>query len=141
MRTTVTIDDELYQQALDMADPGMDKAELFREAIKTFVRTRAAKRLASLGGAASEIQDIPRRHEDAPTALRQCPEAAIVTDGPPASFPASGLRPCSHAPHPANQAGCGASVGRKTIPERPPGATVPRLLHAMAGENWPDGSG
>ena len=66
MRTTVTIDDELYQQALSMAEPGMDKAELFREAIKVFVRTRAAKRLAALGGSAPEMQDIPRRHEDAP---------------------------------------------------------------------------
>ena len=36
MRTTVTIDDELYAKALDMAEPTMDKAELFREAIKTF---------------------------------------------------------------------------------------------------------
>jgi Arc/MetJ family transcription regulator len=66
MRTTVTIDDELYQQALSMADPGMDKAELFREAIKVFVRTRAAKRLAALGGTAPEMQDIPRHREDAP---------------------------------------------------------------------------
>jgi len=66
MRTTVTIDDELYQQALSTADPGMDKAELFREAIKVFVRTRAAKRLAALGGTAPELQDIPRRDEDAP---------------------------------------------------------------------------
>lgn len=38
MRTTVTIDDELYAKALDMAAPGMDTADLFREAIKTFVR-------------------------------------------------------------------------------------------------------
>jgi Arc/MetJ family transcription regulator len=66
MRTTVTIDEELYQQALDMADPGMDKAELFREAIKTFVRVRAAKRLAALGGSAPDMETIPRRHEDAP---------------------------------------------------------------------------
>ncbi|WP_018404464.1 type II toxin-antitoxin system VapB family antitoxin [Marinobacter gelidimuriae] len=66
MRTTVTIDDELYQQALSMADPGMDKAELFREAIKVFVRTRAAKRLEALGGTAPEMQDISRRHEDTP---------------------------------------------------------------------------
>lgn len=51
MRTTVTIDDALYAKALDMADPGMDKADLFREAIKTFVRVQAAKRLAALGGA------------------------------------------------------------------------------------------
>jgi len=50
MRTTVTIDDALYDRALEMIDPGMDKADLFREAIKTFVRVQAAKRLAALGG-------------------------------------------------------------------------------------------
>jgi Arc/MetJ family transcription regulator len=61
MRTTVTIDDTLYEKALEMADPGMDKSDLFREAIKTFVRVNAAKRLAALGGATPEIQDVPRR--------------------------------------------------------------------------------
>jgi Arc/MetJ family transcription regulator len=63
MRTTVTIDDELYEKALRMADPDMDKSELFREAIKTFVRIQAAKRLAALGGSAPNMQDIPRRRE------------------------------------------------------------------------------
>ena len=33
MRTTVTIDDALYQRALEMADPGTDKADIFREAM------------------------------------------------------------------------------------------------------------
>ena len=61
MRTTVTIDDDLYQKALEMADPGMDKADIFRESIKTFVRVQAAKRLAALGGTMPEIQDVPRR--------------------------------------------------------------------------------
>ncbi|WP_116384912.1 type II toxin-antitoxin system VapB family antitoxin [Cupriavidus taiwanensis] len=64
MRTTVTIDDALYEQALEMADPGMDKADLFREAIKTFVRVQAAKRLAALGGAAPGMQDIARRNPE-----------------------------------------------------------------------------
>ena len=31
-----------------MADPAMDRADLFREAVKTFVRVQAAKRLAAL---------------------------------------------------------------------------------------------
>ncbi len=62
MRTTVTIDDALYEQALEMADPGMDKSDLFREAIKTFVRVQAAKRLAALGGAAPDMEGVPRRH-------------------------------------------------------------------------------
>ena len=61
MRTTVTIDDELYQSAVDAADPGMDKADLVREAMKVFVRVQAAKRLAALGGRAPAIKDIPRR--------------------------------------------------------------------------------
>ncbi|MGO2134745.1 type II toxin-antitoxin system VapB family antitoxin [Marinobacter sp.] len=67
MRTTVTIDEKLYQQALDMADPGMDKAELFREAIKMFVRVRAAKRLAALGGSEIDMPAIPRRPDNTPT--------------------------------------------------------------------------
>lgn len=66
MRTTVTIDDALYQQALELAEPDMDKADLFREAIKTFVRVQAAKRLAALGGQAPAMADIPRRREAAP---------------------------------------------------------------------------
>ena len=61
MRTTVTLDDALYAKALEMADPSMDKADLFREAVETFVRVRAAKRLAALGAAAPSMKDIPRR--------------------------------------------------------------------------------
>ena len=61
MRTTVTIDGALYEKALEMADPEMDKADLFREAIKTFVRVQASRRLAGLGGTAPDMADIPRR--------------------------------------------------------------------------------
>lgn len=64
MRTTVTIDDNLYQQALDVADANMEKSELFKEAIKTFIRVQAAKRLASLAGTKPDMQDIPRHVED-----------------------------------------------------------------------------
>ena len=60
MRTTVTIDDELYEKALQVADAGMDKADLFREAIKTFVRVQAAKRLAALGASMPAMEDVPR---------------------------------------------------------------------------------
>lgn len=63
MRTTVSIDDALYEKALKVADPAMDRADLFREAIKTFVRVQGAKRLASLGASMPEIRDIPRRRE------------------------------------------------------------------------------
>lgn len=61
MRTTVTIDDELYRKALDVADPEMDKADLFREAVKAFIRVQAGKRLASLGGKAPTMKSVPRR--------------------------------------------------------------------------------
>jgi Arc/MetJ family transcription regulator len=67
MRTTVSIDDELYQRALEVADPEMDKCDLFREAMKVFVRVQAGKRLAALGGHAPRMKDIPRRrHAGAP---------------------------------------------------------------------------
>ncbi|MEX1198789.1 MAG: type II toxin-antitoxin system VapB family antitoxin [Pseudohongiellaceae bacterium] len=70
MRTTVTIDDSLYQKALEVADPDMNKADLFREAISTFVRVQAAKRLAALGGAAPDMKEIPRRSSE--TGAHEC---------------------------------------------------------------------
>lgn len=63
MRTTVTIDDALYQEALEVAEPDMDKADLFREAIKTFVRVQAAKRLAALGSTMPDMPAVPRQRE------------------------------------------------------------------------------
>ena len=64
MRTTLTIDDSLYQKALEMADPDMNKADLIREAIHTFIRIQAAKRLAALGGSAPEMKQIHRRRDE-----------------------------------------------------------------------------
>ncbi len=64
MRTTVTIDDALYEKALEMAGPSLDKSDLFREAVKTFVRVQAAKRLAALGGASPDMEEVPRRRGD-----------------------------------------------------------------------------
>lgn len=62
MRTTISVDDALYEQALEYADPDVSSAsELVREAIKVYVRVQAAKRLAALGGAAPDMPDIPRR--------------------------------------------------------------------------------
>jgi hypothetical protein len=64
MRTTVTIDDKLYEQALAAAGPDVNKADLFREAMETFVRVQAAKRLAALGGSAPDMKRIPRRRSE-----------------------------------------------------------------------------
>ena len=63
MRTTVTIDDTLYEKALELADPDMDKVDIFREAMKMFVRVQSAKRLAALGGTMPDMQDVPRRRD------------------------------------------------------------------------------
>jgi hypothetical protein len=46
------------------SSPGTDKADLFREAIKTFVRVQAGKRLAALGGTVPRTRDIPGRREE-----------------------------------------------------------------------------
>lgn len=64
MRTTVTIDDALYEKALQLAEPDMDKAELFREVFRTFVRVQSAKRLAALGASVPDMADVPRRRAE-----------------------------------------------------------------------------
>ncbi len=64
MRTTVTIDDALFERALQVADPGIEKADLIREAVKTYVRVQSAKRLAALGGATPQMPGIPRCRRD-----------------------------------------------------------------------------
>jgi Arc/MetJ family transcription regulator len=65
MRTTVTIDDELYAQALEVIEPNTEKSELFREALKVFIRVESAKRLANLGGNVPKMKTIPRRQTKA----------------------------------------------------------------------------
>ncbi len=61
MRTTITIDDELFRRAGELADPNLDAAELVREAVRVFVRVESAKRLASISGTAPRMRGIPRR--------------------------------------------------------------------------------
>ena len=63
MRTTITIDDSLFQKAIDLSDPYTDRSEIIKEAIKTYVRIQAGKRLSALGGALPDIQEIPRQRE------------------------------------------------------------------------------
>ena len=68
MRTTITIDDELFRKAVEVADPGMDKTEIVREAMRVFVRIQSGKRLAAPGGAVPRMQGIPRRRVTGRTA-------------------------------------------------------------------------
>ncbi len=64
MRTTVTIEDALYEKALEVSDPAMDRADLFRVAINTFVRVQSAKRLAALGATMPEMKTIERSRQN-----------------------------------------------------------------------------
>ena len=64
MRITVTIDNALYEKAIELAEPEMDKADIFREALKTFIRVQAAKRLAGLGSSVPKMKHIPRDRFD-----------------------------------------------------------------------------
>lgn len=47
--------------ALVVAVPELDKGNLFREAVKVFVRVQAGKRLAALGGKSPVMKGVPRR--------------------------------------------------------------------------------
>ena len=67
MRTTLTIDDELFERAIALAPPGVEKSELIRECVKAFIRQQTARRLAALGGQASDITLAPRRREKSQT--------------------------------------------------------------------------
>jgi Arc/MetJ family transcription regulator len=61
MRTTLTIDDELFAKAVALAEPGIERTELLRECIKAFIQRQTARRLAALGGQAPDIEPVPRR--------------------------------------------------------------------------------
>ena len=67
MRTTLTIDDQLFAKALALADPGVEKSELIRECVKAFIQRRTARRLAALGGQAPDVELASRRREEVPT--------------------------------------------------------------------------
>ena len=60
MRTTVTIDDELFERAQYLT--GIEnKSELIREGIISLIAQESSRRLAKLGGAMPELKPIPRR--------------------------------------------------------------------------------
>lgn len=64
MQITVTIEDGLYNKALELADPSMNEADQLQEAMKTFVQVRVAKRLIELGGKAPGTSTPLRRRPD-----------------------------------------------------------------------------
>jgi Arc/MetJ family transcription regulator len=60
MRTTLTIDDDLYAKAVELT--GMhEKSALLRECLKALIERESARRLARLGGTQPELNPISRR--------------------------------------------------------------------------------
>lgn len=63
MRTTIVIDDDLFEDAQRLT--GLkDKSAVIRAAVKGYVERESARRLARLGGSAPDIQYIPRRQTE-----------------------------------------------------------------------------
>jgi Arc/MetJ family transcription regulator len=63
MRTTVVLDDELLEKAHSLTNL-KEKSSLLKEALKALIERESAKRLASLGGSAPDLQTISRRQSE-----------------------------------------------------------------------------
>ena len=56
----INVDDELIREAMKHFNPQLSPSKLIHEAITTFIRLQATKKLVALGGMAPEMKDIPR---------------------------------------------------------------------------------
>lgn len=63
MRTTIKIDDDLYQQAVALTGK-QEKTALIREALHALIERESARRLARLGGSEPDLDSIPRRQSN-----------------------------------------------------------------------------
>ena len=63
MRTTVNIDDKLFERAQWLT--GIEgKTALVREGLRALVERESARRLAKLAGSESQLKHIPRRRSE-----------------------------------------------------------------------------
>jgi Arc/MetJ family transcription regulator len=63
MRTTVTLDDDLLEQAQRIT--GLtERAALLRAGLLALIERESARRLARLGGTEPQLEDIPRRRSE-----------------------------------------------------------------------------
>lgn len=60
MRTTVTIDDELLESAIEYSGV-TEKSALINIALKRYVESEASRRLARMGGSQPDFEVPPRR--------------------------------------------------------------------------------
>lgn len=63
MRTTLTIDDDLFETAANLT--GLkEKSALMREGLKALIERESARRLAALGGSDPGVAAVPRRQSE-----------------------------------------------------------------------------
>lgn len=60
MRTTLNIDDQLFEEAVRLTGI-KEKTALLRESLKALIQRESARRLSLLGGSEPQLNDIPRR--------------------------------------------------------------------------------
>ena len=60
MRTTLNIDDQLFEEAVRLTGV-KEKTALLRESLKALIQRESARRLAQLGGSEPKLGDIRRR--------------------------------------------------------------------------------
>lgn len=60
MRTTLNIDDQLFEEAVRLTGV-KGKTALLRESLKALIQRESARRLARLGGSEPGLDEIPRR--------------------------------------------------------------------------------
>ena len=60
MRTTLTIDDDAFEEASKLTGIS-EKGKLIREALDALIARESSKRLIALGGSMPDLEDVPRR--------------------------------------------------------------------------------
>lgn len=63
MRTTVTLDDELIEQAQRVTGV-TERAALLRAGLLALIERESARRLARLGGSEPQVDDVTRRRSE-----------------------------------------------------------------------------
>lgn len=63
MRTTVTLDDQLLQQAQELLGV-RERKTLLHEALIALIQRESARRLARLHGSMPGMEDVPRRRTE-----------------------------------------------------------------------------
>lgn len=60
MRTTLNLDEQIFDKAAKLTGI-KEKTQLLHEGLRSLIEKESARRLASLGGTAPKLKDIPRR--------------------------------------------------------------------------------